>query len=174
VDWKWTGTAVLPVLTLVLGAWLNQLSEERRERAALQREEKVRQLDREHARMDRREAFELTHLAEINELLARLFTVAIRCHEHVTDDEPLGEHGDALMGYNREITRLKALVLDDDLRTLVDRAHREANHLSMSRADGYTQVADVHVHVSAAQEGLALRLRDIYGPTPQRRPELRP
>ncbi|WP_326782767.1 hypothetical protein [Streptomyces sp. NBC_00151] len=27
MDWKWTVTAVLPVLTLILGAWLNQLND---------------------------------------------------------------------------------------------------------------------------------------------------
>ncbi|MFE1849877.1 hypothetical protein ACFYOF_06365 [Streptomyces sp. NPDC007148] len=168
MDWKWTITAVLPVVSLILGAWLNQLSEGRREAAALKREQKIRELDREQAGIDRREAFELTHLAEVNAVLARLFTAALRCHDHVTDDEPLGEHGVALMESNREITRLKALIIDDDLRSLVSQAHREANRLSMSRAEGYTQVPDAHALVEAAQEALSVRLREIYGSSPRR------
>jgi hypothetical protein len=174
VDWKWTITAVLPVISLVLGAWLQQLSEARREDAALQREEKIRQLDREQALIDRREAFELTHLAEMNQLLARLFTAALRCHELVTDNEPLGEHRTTLLDLNREVTRLKALIIDDDHRALVSQAHVEANRLSMSRAQSHTQVPDAHAHLEAAQEALAARLREIYGTGTQRGRARRP
>jgi hypothetical protein len=107
VDWKWTVTAVLPVASLVLGAWLNQLSESRREAAALSREEQLHQLDRAQARLDRREAFERTHLIEMNDLLSQLLAAAaLRYHEHVQDDEPLGEAGKAPMGTNREMSRV--------------------------------------------------------------------
>ncbi|MFF5004122.1 hypothetical protein ACFY3G_14905 [Streptomyces phaeochromogenes] len=163
MDWKWIVTAVLPVMTLVLGAWLNQLNEGRREAAALKREEKLRQLDREQSLIDRRETFELTHLAEVNDLLSRLFTAALRCHEHVEAGEPLGEDGGALMGVNREIARVKGLVIDDRIRGLVEAAHRHANQLSMSSGTHITETAEAYAQVEAAQTAIAARLRDIYG-----------
>jgi hypothetical protein len=163
VDWKWTVTAVLPVASLVLGAWLTQLSEARRESAALKREEKLRQLDRAQALIDRRETFELTHLVEVNDLLSRLFTAALACHEHVQDAEPLGEAGVALFATNREISRVKGLIIDDVIRAFVETAHTEANRLSMSSGTHFTEAAEAFAHVSAAQGAISSRLRDIYG-----------
>jgi hypothetical protein len=156
-------------MSLVLGAWLTQLSEGRREVTALKREEKLRQLDRERALIDRRETFELTHLVEVNDLLSRVFTAALRCHEHVQDGEPLGEAGTALFASNREISRVKGLVLDDVIRALVDTAHTEANRLSLSSGTHYTEVVEVYAYVEGAQDAIARRLRDIYraGAAPQ-------
>ncbi|MFD5795061.1 hypothetical protein ACFWIO_16220 [Streptomyces diastatochromogenes] len=162
MDWKWTITAALPVISLVLGAWLNQLSEGRRDSAALKREQQLRQLDREQTLIDRREAFELTHLAEVNEVLARLFTAALRCHERVQDREPLGEYSDTLMSLNREMAKLKGLIIDDVIRELVTTAHREMNAMSVASAGTWTQVPEVYAHVEAAQEAIAARLRDLY------------
>ncbi|MGW0869930.1 hypothetical protein ACWD3Z_05490 [Streptomyces sp. NPDC002740] len=163
MDWKWIVTAVLPVASLVLGAWLTQLSEARRESAALKREEKVRQLDREQALIDRRETFELTHLVEVNDLLSRVFTAALACHERVQAGEPLGEANTALFAANREISRVKGLIIDDVIRTLVETAHTQANRLSMSSSTHYTEAADAFADVSAAQAAISARLRDIYG-----------
>lgn len=150
-------------MTLVLGGWLNQLTEERREAAALRREERLRSLDREQAVLDRRETFELAHLVEVNDLLSRLFTAALACHNHVQDDVPLGEAGTLLFATNREITRVKGLILDDDIRELVGTAHTVANRLSMSRGTHYTEEAEAFTDVTAAQEAIAERLRAIYG-----------
>jgi hypothetical protein len=142
---------------------MTQLSEGRRESAALKREEKLRQLDREQSLIDRREAFELTHLVEVNDLLSQLFTSALRCHDLVVDGERLGEHGASLMATNREISRVKGLIIDDHIRTLVSTAHTRSNGLSVSTGKHYTEAADAYAHVEAAQSSIAARLRDIYG-----------
>ncbi|MGW9025075.1 hypothetical protein ACWGQ5_12740 [Streptomyces sp. NPDC055722] len=65
MDWKWTITAVLPVISLILGAWLTQLNDGRRDAAQLQREERAHTLERDRQRQDRREDFELTTLGEL-------------------------------------------------------------------------------------------------------------
>lgn len=155
-------TAVLPVASLILGAWLNQLSEGRREAAALAREEKIRQLDREQARIERRETFELTHLVEVNDLLMKLFNTALICHDLVGDSQPLGEANGEMQRCNRQITRAKGLVLDDVLRSLVDTAHAGSNRLCMDSSGDWRVQAEVFGHFQAAHEGIAERIRDIY------------
>lgn len=162
MDWKWTVTAVLPVLTLVLGAFLNQLSEGRREAAALKREVQLRQFDRERAVIERRETFELTHLVEINDLLSQLFTAALRCYHLNLDNEPHPEATRQLFAVNREITRVQGLIIDDVIRDLVETAHERANQLSRSSGSQYTEEPLTYATIVAAQEAIAARLRDIY------------
>ncbi|MER6205947.1 hypothetical protein [Streptomyces sp. NPDC001642] len=165
MDWKWTVTAVLPVVTLVLGAWLTVLSEGRRDKAALRRELLARRIERTQALTDRREAFELTHLVEVNDLLATLFGNALRCNELLLDRLPLGEVGTNLQAANREMTKLTGLVLEDSVRQLVERAHREANRLSINSSGNVTAAAEAYEHVERAQQAIAERLRDIYKPS---------
>lgn len=161
VDWKWTITAVLPVITLVLGAWLSQVSEGRREDAALKREVRVRELDREQARLDRREAFELTHLDEASQCLTRIHLAALLTHMHNAGaDSP--SQGEAYQQAAEEMTRLQGLILDDDLRRLVIKTLDYVSRLRYSSDDTVTQIADTQELVHASQEALTGRLRAIY------------
>ncbi|MCG7203971.1 hypothetical protein [Streptomyces arenae] len=162
MDWKWTVTAILPVASLVLGAWLNQLSESRRETAALVREAKVRELDREQARIERRESFELTHLVEVTNLLLELYDASYRCNSRAIDGHPLGEARTELQRCNRQMTRLKGFVLDETVRGLVDAAHSQANRLSEDTAGDWRVQAGIVDQLEAAQEALAQRIRAIY------------
>ncbi|MDT0572299.1 hypothetical protein RM704_33405 [Streptomyces sp. DSM 3412] len=160
-------TAVLPVVTLMLGAWMNQLSEAKRENAALQRERQVRELDREQSRLDRREAFELDHLAKASECLSRLFSAALMEHLHRVNAASPAPQADAFVRETEELARLQALILDEGIRTLVESARQQLSKLGWAGAGTPEELGDLvvqsHNHLTAAQEALASRLRTIYG-----------
>ncbi|MET7321509.1 hypothetical protein [Streptomyces sp. NPDC005549] len=164
MDWKWTATAVLPVISLVLGVALNQWADGRREAAALKREKELRRIDRDQARLDRRETFELTHLIELHEALSSLFTAALPLYEAVESGTPARpEASTALGAANREVYRNKGLVLDETSRHWTDSAHSYINDMtrggSLDRALGALETA---------QTAIADRVREIYGPDMQR------
>jgi hypothetical protein len=164
VDWKWTITAVLPVISLVLGAWLTQLSEGRRESAALQREQKVRELDRDQAAIERRETFEITHLTGVNEALSEVFAGALECYTRIEANESSTAASAQLMAANRRMSSVKGLILDDNIRALVSDAHERCNRVSGGpRPEApYTAVAETYLQVEAAQAAIAARIRQIY------------
>jgi hypothetical protein len=165
VNWN----VILPVVTLILGALLTQLGEARREAAALKRERKLRELDRDQARLDRRESFELSHLIDVHEGLSEVFTAALRVHEHVEGQTAIPpEVNDNFMAANRKIASIKGLVLDDEIRLRVDSAHGAANRMSM----GAGSIERTFALLDQAQMGIAARIREIYGPDSNR--ELRP
>jgi hypothetical protein len=169
VDWKWTVTAVLPVITLVLGGWLNQRSEERRESAALRREESLRQLERDHARLDRRESFELTHLVDLYEALNVASTAAVKFRWARWSDVGVDEHGRELSAANRKITSMTKLVLDADIRAKVQTAQTHVNEMALDEVDptsDTTSAVQAQTSMGTAQEAIAERLREIYGPRP--------
>lgn len=150
----------------MLGAWMNQLSEGKREKAALQRERQVRELDREQSRLDRREAFELDHLVKTSECLSRLYRAALMEHLHrVNASSPVLEPG-AFGRETQELTRLQVLILDKGIRALVEGARQHL--LEAGTADPGTPeelgdlVMKTHEHLTAAEEALASRLRTIY------------
>ncbi|WP_158839143.1 hypothetical protein [Streptomyces sp. NRRL S-1022] len=131
MDWKWTITAVLPVLTLILGVALNQWADARKEAAALKRERQLRLLDRDQARLDRRESFELTHLIEVHEALTELFTVALALHEAVEAGvQAAPELNRRLAAANRKVHSQKGLVLDEQARHWTTSAHAYINDMS--------------------------------------------
>lgn len=180
MDWKWTVTAVLPVVTLALGVLLNQWTDARKERAALERERSLRRLDREQSLLDRREAFELTHLQEVHEVLSEMYTAALRCREVVEADEQPGDATSAaLRDANRRFTSIKGLILDESIRNCSKRAHEEINLMSQGAPIDWLQDLSVELttrHLDTAQEAIAARLRDIYGSHPlqhTRGPQLR-
>ncbi|MFI1701969.1 hypothetical protein ACH419_39315 [Streptomyces bobili] len=162
MDWKWTITAVLPVMSLILGAWLNQLSETRREGLALKREQRLRELDREQARIDRRETFELAHLAEASACLSRLFRAALLCHMHNVNSTVFESRSGEYDQERQEMGRLQGLVLDDDLRTRVTQAHEKLSQMRHSQVDTAQLLGDSQELVGLAQEAMAERLRGIY------------
>ncbi|MCI3271407.1 hypothetical protein [Streptomyces cylindrosporus] len=171
MDWKWTITAVLPVITLVLGAWLNQRSDEHREEAALRREERLRQLEREHARLDRRESFELTHLEEVYAALRKANTAALKFRVVRTSGGDVDAPGRELNEANRELSSLTRLVLDDDIREKVQQAQIDAGAMAIdpaTHADAPSTGVQAQHSLGEAQEAIAKRLREIYGPRPLR------
>jgi hypothetical protein len=170
VDWKWTLTAVLPVITLVLGAWLNQRSEERREAAALRREEAIRQLERDHVRLDRRESFELTHLVDLYDALSEAYTAALKFRWTRWTGADIDAPGRELSAANQKIISMTKLVLDADIRSKVAIAQTHANEMALDEADPMadtTSAVKAQGSLGTAQEAMAERLREIYGPRPR-------
>ncbi|MEY2244689.1 hypothetical protein AB8A21_17550 [Streptomyces sp. BF23-18] len=169
MDWKWTITAVLPVFTLVLGAWLNQLSESRRESAALKKEVRIRQLDRELDRLAKREEFELKHLAEASEYLRNVHLGALlTAFPRLFDQEPVPDGSLSLVdSYGesmQEMNRLTGLILDDQLRGVVHAAVAKVSHLRWTEGEHFAQTAvDTQAITETAQDALTKRLREIYG-----------
>ncbi|MGW3442190.1 hypothetical protein [Streptomyces sp. NPDC001076] len=169
MDWKWTITAVLPVISLILGAWLNQRSEERREEAALRREEALRQLERDSARLDRRESFELTHLEEVYDALSKANTAALMFRVARTSGADTEVHGRELSDANRKLTSLTKLILDDDIRHKVLKAQADANGMAVdpvAPSDAPDSAVQAQHSLGTAQMSIAERLREIYGPRP--------
>lgn len=166
MDWKWTLTAVLPVVTLVLGAWMTQLNDRRRDDAQLRREERAHALERDRQRRDRQEEFELTNLGELMHDMAALLSEAM-----VLARTRPGLLDEGAKGFNQlhaKVTAASALVLDD--------ASRQA--AKQLQAKIYMFVIAVHVHETERpdpkavialskrhtelSEALAERIREIY------------
>jgi hypothetical protein len=179
VDWKWTVTAVLPVISLVLGAWLTQLNDQRRDDAQLRREERAHAVERDRQRQDRQEDFELTSLGELLSDITALLSEAMKLIR--TRPGLTGEEAKDFNELSAKVTASSALVLDDDCRwaaqalrakiyLFVGESHAHAGEppdpqtiLSLSR---------LHTELS---EALARRIREIYINRSQPRgPRLRP
>jgi hypothetical protein len=166
VDWKWTVTAVLPVLTLILGAWLNQLNDRHRENAQLRREERLHALERERQKRDKREEFELTNLTGLLTALTDLSAAAVRIREAppAFGSEEMVQWG----VLNGQVNSRSGLVLDDTLRQQVDRLHHEITTLMLSahaqvdarpRNEQMLALGQSQLAVNAA---LTARIRAIY------------
>lgn len=149
---------------------MNQQSEERRETAALRREEKVRQLERDHARLDRRESFELTHLEEVYQTLAEANTAALMFRVTRTSGGDTEASGRTLNEANRKLIRMTKLILDTDIRRKVTEAQTDANGMAIDPAEPSANPASAvqaQQSLGIAQEAIAERLREIYGPRPR-------
>ncbi len=167
VDWKWTVTAVLPVVTLVLGALLNQWTAAKLEQAQLRRELKARKAEREQARLDRREEFELTQLTDVLTALRQLTTTTAAFWKHLTSSEDIPpESKEAFQEAHRKLKSLVALTLDDDIRDAVDTAYDTANllHLGEPIQHGMpSKTVPQALHdIGRAEYVVASRVREIY------------
>lgn len=157
------------MITLVLGGWLNQRSEEHRETAALRREERLRQLERDHVRLDRRESFELTHLVEVYDALRKANTAALMFRVKRTSGDDADAPGRELTEVNRQLASLSKLILDDDIRRKATQASIDANGMAIDPAppsDNLESAVKAQKSLGEAQEAIAERLREIYGPRP--------
>ncbi|MEV5383013.1 hypothetical protein [Streptomyces sp. NPDC052721] len=145
---------------------LNQWADARKEAAALKRERQLRALDRNQARLDRRESFELTHLIEVHEALTELFTVALALHDAVeTGVQAAPEWNGRLTATNRKVHSQKGLVLDEQARHWTTSAHAYINEMSRGGS-----IERPLATLETAQEAIAARIRDIYGPDLSRTP----
>ncbi|MEU8784285.1 hypothetical protein [Streptomyces sp. NPDC048637] len=167
MDWKWTVTAVLPVVSLVLGAWLTQLNDRRRDDAQLQREQRAHALERARQRLDRREEFELTHLGDLHTQLTDLVGASINYVEHRSEDR--SEQDGKFTEANGKVAALTSLVLDDERRQIVESLHRATTTMVLEshfrdsgsewRRKAYAEVMALH---KTATESIAERIRAIY------------
>jgi len=165
VDWKWILTATLPVVTLILGSVLTQWNDTKRETALLRREQRLHDLTREQARIDRREAFELTQLNEVHTVLSEMFSQALLCRDAVEAQEPFVDSGRLLSEANRKYSGMRGFILVDAVRHLADEAHKDINRMSMGAPMlGMNQesVQRASHRLTLAQEAIATRVREIY------------
>ncbi|WP_341717679.1 hypothetical protein QQG74_28215 [Micromonospora sp. FIMYZ51] len=167
---------LLPVITLALGAilqYLGQWGADARQRRAAQ---EARDADRDRARQERRETFELDHLLRLNEALLRYGRAAGRVHfhdamvakqsgEYASHQLPEELNGE-LYNAGREVLSLMHLVLDDNLRATVETVHRSYGRMTnlmrttVEEADAaMVAAADAQ---DAAMRGIGARVRQIY------------
>ncbi|MCX5055110.1 hypothetical protein [Streptomyces sp. NBC_00474] len=154
-------------MTLVLGAMLNQLSSARLEAAQLRREQAARQAEREQARLDRREDFELTHLTDLHAALGELSTTTAAYWKQLTDSETIPvESKEAFEQARQKVMRLAGLVLDDSTREAVDTASDTVGLLNLGEPiqNGMPTkpMSQAHYDLGRAEYAVASRLRDVY------------
>ncbi|MFE9601995.1 MULTISPECIES: hypothetical protein [Streptomyces] len=169
MDWKWTVTAVLSVVTLVLGALLNQWTASRLEKAQRRREQELRELERAQARLDRREEFELAHLNDLYAALGELQDAALIYKAHLESEslpEDLRAAASKFSEADTKVKRLGDLVLDDDDRKLVGDAHDVTVRACMPAALGgsaiMTTMHQARYQLGRAQYAVAARIREVY------------
>lgn len=166
MDWKWTVTAVLPVVTLILGSWLTQVNERRRDEGQLHREERAHELERARQQRDRQEEFELTSLGDLLKAITGLTAAAVKVRESRS-----GFASEEMQRYeelNGQVNALSGLVLDDTARSAVDQLHKACTHLILAThvrfdqrptRDQILELGQLHGAVTAM---LTERIRKIY------------
>ncbi|MGM7778970.1 hypothetical protein ACSVHC_23535 [Arthrobacter sp. KNU-44] len=162
------------VLSFVLGWWLNGRTDERKEESIRAREEIGRRSERGQKREDRREAFELEVTKELHTALltyARSEYLVLRSLEKQADengairDARIGsqEDSDALVA-TQDLSRLEALVLDDDIRASVKRVKEAFGRSAFVRslAEAAAVRADGVAALEPAQQKVGERIRQLY------------
>ncbi|MGW3024512.1 hypothetical protein [Streptomyces sp. NPDC001221] len=182
---KWF-TAVWPVVTFILGGGSAYLRDFITEKRQIARDTKTRQAERNKAITERRETFELDHLERLNEALQKLGRAAGRTH-HVdmmiarasgqyASTQLSQDDSDAFNQANRDVYMLRNLVLDDQLRRQVTRAHEALNVPSTMRGASPEQAearfSQAITMLDEVQAAIAVRVREIYltASLPQSRP----
>ncbi|MGW4974688.1 hypothetical protein [Streptomyces mirabilis] len=178
-------SSVWPVATFILGGSSAYLRDFVTERRQIAREVKARRAERDKAITDRRETFELDHLERLNEALQKLGRAAGRAHYadmviarasgEYASTQLSSEDSDAFSQANRDVYMLRNLVLDDQLRRQVTRAHEALNvpssmhGASLERAEH--TFSEAITMLDEAQTAIAARIREIYltAPLPQPR-----
>ncbi|WP_049564575.1 hypothetical protein [Streptomyces sp. SBT349] len=174
-------TAVLPVLTLILGAVgvfvQNAFTESRQDR----RDALARRHEREAAATERREEFELRHLVEVHQLLraaeeelTKLLDVMSdfwhQLHEQRTsggggpDDRHIREADSTMDAALAAIDAQAGFILDDGIRRLARRARSAVRFTSktLQRANDDPDPDAASEAVREAQEAISVRVRAIY------------
>ncbi|MFE1586979.1 hypothetical protein ACFW6Q_14955 [Streptomyces sp. NPDC058737] len=167
MDWKWSVTAVLPVVSLVLGAWLTQLNERQRDAAQLKREEAAHALERKRQREDRQEEFELEHLAKLHSALTDFVELGLSlCFQRIGD--PNAVLPEEWAASNRAVYALRTLVLDDQTRAdVAELQTRFAEVVERPWPDvgsptSHPAGRGLMVHSEKVFERVAGRIREIY------------
>ncbi|MDX2708091.1 hypothetical protein PV350_35390 [Streptomyces sp. PA03-6a] len=169
-------TAVWPVATFAIGHASTYFTGFITEKRQLAREAKARQAERDKLLTDRRETFELDHLERLNEALQKLGRAVGRAHHvdmmtsretgHYAGTQLPTEDSEAFSTANRDVHMLRNLVLDDELRQRVARAHELLNIPSgMHRVppeSGERAFESAILALDKVQADIAARIREIY------------
>lgn len=167
---------LIPIITLVLGGVLQYLGQWGTDARAQRAARESRDADRDRARQERRETFELDHLLRLNEALLRFGRATGRVHFHDSMvAKQSGEYGSHLLptevsdeshSAGREVLSLMHLVLDDDLRELVETAHGKLSGMGVlmrtSVERGTAAMLDATEAQDAAMRAIGARVRRIY------------
>lgn len=167
---------IWPVATFILGGTSLYARDLLSERWQRRREETARRAERRKAVLERREDFELDHLLRLSEALLNLARCITKAHfadmreSHTTGQYASGhlpsDIDEEFLAANRAVFMLKSLVLPDELRAMVTRAHEALNMPGvMHRSDPsraqqvFSEATDL---AGRAQEAIAERVRWIY------------
>lgn len=173
-----TLNAVLPVVTLVLGSGLTFLADERRTGKQREYAREDRAGERDLARADRRDAFELEVLRDVYAGLDHLARAVTQFHlmdDQAARDNDVAYGSVAVIGTDEiaeevrlahlEVGRLSDLVLDDDLRGRVEVARLRIGQVHdgpVARQVASTRYDAAIALVAMAQTQIASRIRDLY------------
>jgi hypothetical protein len=177
--WQALLTAVGPLLGALIGYFGAALTESRRDDRALTRAREERTEQRKQSAADAADDFERNILGDVYVRMSELARAMARAHiedEKVArlagtaeayGSKPLGEEiSQELLLANREVYRLRLLLLAPELREAVTAAHGAANDVSASRnlhqAKALYQAAVLKI--DEAQTLIAERLRRLYVP----------
>ena len=170
-----TWNAVLPVITLILGYFGTLLTESKRDARAATRAQAERDASAAQKRHEWRETFELETLLRAHNSLSDLARAAMR--QHLADwreARVTGQYGtalvddelsQALLTANRAVHDVLGLILDDDIRASVQRAHEAMNLPATHRGtatDAENLVCLGVAQLRLAQEAVGERIRAIY------------
>jgi hypothetical protein len=181
--WQALLTTLGPLLGVVIGYIGAALTESRRDQRALSSAREDRVAQREQAREDAADNFERNVLGDVYVRMSELARAMARAHledEKVArlagtaaayGSKPIDEEiSKELLLANREVYRLRLLLLAPELREAVTAAHSAANDVSASRdlhqADALYQIAVFKI--DEAQTLIADRLRRLYVPSGDR------
>ncbi|MEU7962378.1 hypothetical protein AB0D09_02745 [Streptomyces sp. NPDC049097] len=165
MDWKWTVTAVLPVISLVLGAVLTQLNDGRRDKAQLARELKAHALERSRQREDRKEEFELKHLTELNTAVTALVGVAMS-YAISKAQNPSVQVPAEFYEHNGTVSSLGPMILDERTRRDVRELQGSAISVVASPVSEHgtprPEIFELGEEMARVSELIAGRMRRIY------------
>jgi hypothetical protein len=155
---------VWPVAAFFLGILSTLLIESLKSRRARADDERKANAAREQYYQDRREAFELDHLLQVNEALSTLTrAVAGAQNEYTRNLAVSTEARQFVETANGGVVAVRHLILDDDLRENVRAAHgalltegRQAGRPDALESDAASEALQI------ARNGIAERIRSIY------------
>ena len=155
---------VWPVAAFFLGILSTLLIESVKSRRARADDERKANAAREQYFQDRREAFELDHLLQVNEALNSLTrAVAGAQNEYIRHLEVSTDARQLVEAANGGVVAVRHLILDDDLREKVRAAHsallrdgRQAGRPEALESDAASDALQL------ARTGIAERIRSIY------------
>jgi hypothetical protein len=166
---------ILPVVTLILGYFGTLLTESKRDARVVTRAREERDAVATQKRREWRETFELETLRRAHTSLSDLTRAAMRHHlADMREAQSTGEYGKALvddelsqtlLAANRAVHEVLGLILDDDIRASVQRAHEAVNHAAGHRGSPNDAENLIHLgifQVELAQQAIAERVREIY------------
>lgn len=168
--------ALLPVMTLLLGAWLTEVAASRREANSWLRSRKDRLDQRRAVLQDRRDDFELDVLVRCHTALSDVARSASRVHHlDVMQSRNSGRYAshllpedasNALMLASRSLRDVVGLILDDELRERVVAAHSRmlipSGQINSRAEEAEALFQAAAEELLAAQDAVSSRIRSIY------------